>query len=272
MTARAPFPTIESMGDRLGPAIEGQLETLFRALLRGPGATLEPGFCRIVTGEPHPLGNFAVLSDPTDGEQVRCAIEPLCGLEAPSAAIFPSGVSDEVRALVAEHGFALAESMPAMAVDLDGLARPDLPADHQFVEIDAASDGDAWDEALATGYGLPLPVATLFGPGAPLRGFAGSAARYYAVVKHGEMVATSMLFLEGGIAGIYCVATLPEHRGRGLGAFATAEPLHRVRAEGYRTGILQSSAMGESVYRRLGFEAHGLMSLYAKSPAPPAGV
>ena len=33
----------------------------------------------------------------------------------------------------------------------------------------------------------------------------------------------------------------------------------KTRSPGHDIGILQSSAMGESVYRRLGFEQHGVL-------------
>jgi hypothetical protein len=254
------------MGSSLGPAIVQQFETFCRAVLHGSGTTREDGFCRLVTGEPHPLGNFATLSSPVDAELTRRAIEPLRELAMPSAVIFPGEASEELVAVVTESGFALAESMPAMAVDLDALERPGLPAGHELIEVDPARHRDAWNEALSRGYELPSPVAERFGPDRPRANASDCLFRYFAVVADGAMVATSALFLEGGLAGVYCVSTVPEQRGKGLGAHATTEPLHIARDEGYRIGILQSSAMGEPVYKRVGFEQHGVLPLYVRSP------
>jgi ribosomal protein S18 acetylase RimI-like enzyme len=52
---------------------------------------------------------------------------------------------------------------------------------------------------------------------------------------------------------MYCVATLPEARGKGIGAAVTLKPLQEARAAGYRVGVLQSSELGFNVYKKLGF-------------------
>ena len=79
-------------------------------------------------------------------------------------------------------------------------------------------------------------------------------------------LAASMLYLHDGLAGIYGVATKPDHRGKGLGAHLTAEPLRTAWQEGYNTGLLQASAMGAPVYKRIGFRSHGDMALFVRVP------
>jgi len=91
-----------------------------------------------------------------------------------------------------------------------------------------------------------------------------SDARFqtYLAVLNGKPVGTSQLFLSEGAAGIYNVTCIPEARGQGIGSAVTLAPLLEARHMGYRIGILQASKEGYNVYRRLGFQDFGHLSLY----------
>jgi GNAT superfamily N-acetyltransferase len=266
-TLTSKFPTVGDLGPNAGTAIAHQFEMICRLLLRGPAVTSTREFLRYLTHEPHPFGNFAVVSDPTNRDHTAQAIEPLGLLNLPTAIVYPGSPSKDVESFVHKAGYVLAESMPAMAVNIDALAAAALPSGYQCRQINSLNDDSNWCEAFAARYGIPRRVADDFGPRAAGESFASGTLRYFAITKGNTIVATSTMHLDGKTAGIYCVATLPEHRGKGLGAFATAEPLRQARTLGYQTGILQSSAMGEPVYRRLGFEQLGVMPLYVRMPA-----
>jgi ribosomal protein S18 acetylase RimI-like enzyme len=64
------------------------------------------------------------------------------------------------------------------------------------------------------------------------------------------------------VAGIFNVITVPEARGRGVGALVTDAALRVAREMGYRIAVLESSGMGYNVYRRLGFEEYGKIGHY----------
>jgi GNAT superfamily N-acetyltransferase len=71
--------------------------------------------------------------------------------------------------------------------------------------------------------------------------------------RDGCPLATALGLLSHGIAGIYWVGTVPAARGQGLGGAVTAEVARWAFAQGARAVVLQASAQGEPVYRRLGF-------------------
>ena len=86
--------------------------------------------------------------------------------------------------------------------------------------------------------------------------------RTYLALLDGKPVGTSQLFLSEGVAGIYNVTCKPEARGQGIGSAITLAPLLEARQMGYRIGILQASKEGYDVYRRLGFQDYGKLSVY----------
>jgi GNAT superfamily N-acetyltransferase len=86
--------------------------------------------------------------------------------------------------------------------------------------------------------------------------------RTYLALLDGKPVATSQLFTSAGVAGIYNVTCLPEARRQGVGTAVVMAPLLEARKMGYQVGILQASSMGYNVYRRIGFQDFGKLSLY----------
>jgi len=138
----------------------------------------------------------------------------------------------------------------------------------EWTRIGAGKDASEWSQVLATGYGMPLGLARMFSPEALGADMASDASTQFFGVRHdGQLVATSMLVLSNGLAAIYCVATLPGERGRGLGAYVTAEALRTAHRIGYRVGVLQSSDEGHSVYLALGFADLGWVPMFIRMPA-----
>jgi GNAT superfamily N-acetyltransferase len=251
-------------GLRAANTIADHLDHFFRTVLATDDALVTPVCFRIITGEPSPFGNLAVFARSATPAEIARDAGPLRSEAFPSAVLFLDEGSPEQLAAARALGFAPAESMPLMSVTPGSLAATTLPEGYACREV-GVDDADAWARAVSDGYGLPLPVGSLFGVDRGTARCPGHA-RYFAVEHGGRMVATSLVYLHDGFAGIYGVATLPEHRGKGLGAHLTAEPLRRAWQLGYTTGLLQASEMGAPVYARIGFRTHGHMTLLARMP------
>lgn len=264
MAQAGPFPNLAAMGPAVGAAIGSHQDAAFRSMAHGASVVNEPKFWRLLTGEPHPLGNLALLSAPADLLAARAGVEPIASLAMPGAVVFPGmDVPADVDAYLAERGFAPHGTLPAMGVDIAVMGDSSLPSGYEFVRIGDA-DRDEWARQFAVGYELPLVVAQCFAPSGPADDTA--AMQYFAIRKDGVIVSTSACYLKDGIAGIYCVSTIPSERGKGLGAHATAEPLRIAARSGYGVGVLQSSEAGYPVYKRLGFIDFGGVPLYVRMP------
>jgi len=269
MTTSTMVPDVASMGDGAASRIERHFDGAFRLMLRTPQCSQTEHAATLITGEAHPFGNFASLTRSDDVGAVRASIDALADVAAPTALLFSGGaVSAPVAEAMTAAGYADAGVMPGMAADIDAMAPAPAPGGYAFVRISGHEAGEAWAVAFSDGYELPRPVGAAFGPTALGADDAPDATlQWFAVMKDGAMVATSMLILLDGLAGVYGVATLPTERKRGLGAYATAQALLRARELGYRVGILQASEMGQPVYERLGFRVFGGIPLWVRGPA-----
>jgi GNAT superfamily N-acetyltransferase len=237
-------------------------------MMAGPSCVKNARYLRLVTGEAHPMGNVAVMSGSNDVASTLEATAPLLDGGAPAAAIFPAGASSEVKDAVKAQGFGVEASMPAMAVDIERMGATSLPPGYRFERIGAGRDGVDWAEALAVGYEIPRRLADIFAPASLGADMADDAPIQFFAVRHdGRQVATSLLYLADGLAGIYCVSTRPEERQKGLGAHATAEALRVAGRLGYGVGVLQSSTAGYPVYIRLGFGDYASIPMLMRMPA-----
>jgi GNAT superfamily N-acetyltransferase len=119
------------------------------------------------------------------------------------------------------------------------------------VETDA--ELDVFTKTLGQAMGIPAPRASAWGDATRLNGIDAAPWRAYVGWLGDEPVATNMLFLGAGVASVYGVATLPEHRGKGIGGAITLAPLLEARDGGLAWAVLFSSLEGIHAYERIGF-------------------
>jgi GNAT superfamily N-acetyltransferase len=169
----------------------------------------------------------------------------------------PATKPADLATRLAANGFQ-SEYSPGMAVELRSLAvAPSTSPGLVIEQVKDIATAEEWCRVLGLGFEMPTFVgqafldllgSLAFDPESPFRHYIGRL--------NGEAVAASSLFLGAGVAGIYNVVTLPDARRKGIGTAMTVCPLLKARALGYRVGILHSSEMAVSVYRRLGFQEH----------------
>jgi ribosomal protein S18 acetylase RimI-like enzyme len=170
-------------------------------------------------------------------------------LGTPFCILVREGRSPEVERAAVEQGFEPAPPMPGMAVTRDGLREP-AEQDVQVLRVETA---DGLAQALAVGaaaFGIsPELLASVYAlEVAELDGL-----RYYLARVEGRDVATAAGYTIGEGVTIFNVATLPEHRGKGYGSAVTASAARDGFGDGAQFAALQSTKMGESVYKHLGF-------------------
>ncbi len=218
---------------------------------------------------PFPLFN-SILRAQLSPEDVNAAIQsvvargrsrgvPLLWLTGPQSS--PADLEKHLE----RNGFVCDGHIPGMAVELAKLKQePPAPAGLRVQQVKESSTLKLWSQVCCVGFGFPDFVAEAFYEG--YSHYIPEMVQFYLGWLDDRPVATSLQFLACGVAGIYCVATIPEARRRGIGAVMTALPLREARAMGYQAGILQASTMGVSVYRSLGFEEYCTIGQYWWSP------
>lgn len=92
--------------------------------------------------------------------------------------------------------------------------------------------------------------------------FSDDNFKCFVAKNKGEILATSFLYLNKDIAGIYFVATAKAYRNRGIGKLITMAPLIFAKERGYRLAILQASPLGEIIYKKIGFKEYCKLGRY----------
>lgn len=258
----------------LAEAIEANLVGILPEWRRWPAAEIHvgPDLAWSLTGLPFPIFNSVMHAD-LAAEEADAAIAaavargrsrgvPMLWWTGPT-----SRPADLGERLVAA-GFTHVEDAPGMAAELralpEGLTSPDGLAFEQVTDPDTLR---AWCAAMCAGYGMAADFGEAYydclvhvglEPQAPVRHYLGRL--------HGEPAGTATLFLGAAVAGVYDVSTIPAARRQGIGAVMTVRPLGEAFAEGYRVGILHSTAEGLALYERLGFREYCAIGQYLWTP------
>jgi len=222
--------------------------TRMAALIGGSVVEAAPGVLQVHTGVHLPTFNGVFVRD----RRPRwSSVEEAIGTYVPSA---PWSVSlrgqpsDAVVRAAAEVGLTSRTTMPLLTRPLESGRPPTVPPGVTVSVGDAHSA--AYGTTLAAGFGIPADVLErVTGPDV----LSEPHFRSVLVADRGTPVATGLVMLEGDIAGIANIATVPHARRRGFGELATLAAMAEASTRGARTTYLQASPEGLALYRKLGF-------------------
>lgn len=222
------------------------------------------GGVMVSTGEQDVFGNFAIG---LDQDELAEAAEHLTREPVMSMFLAPGEPNPNYESAIEPFGYGHVGAIPAMTADLGAIPAVEVPAGYRFERLKAGAGGSAWAETLSAGYPVATKAARSMSPVHAVVSDAPDAPmQFFQVLKGDQVAGVSALALLNGIAGIYCVATLPDHRRKGIGAALTALPLQIAKGLGYSTAVLQASEAGYPIYRKLGFEDSGAVQLYLRMP------
>lgn len=175
---------------------------------------------------------------------------------------------DDLVAVLTERGFhGTPPGAPEMVCDAP-IDPPSPDADLRWVRDEqGVHDFIAVNSDAYSTYGMPREILREIV--VDLGAFLAPHLHHVVAYVEGEPAAAALVQLTHGIAGVYWVGTTEAARGRGLGEAVTRAVTNRAFERGARAVSLQASAMGEPIYRRIGYRELFRYVTYVRWPQPP---
>lgn len=207
----------------------------------------------VVTNSGAPVAEFNQGFLKRPAYKIGRTLERVLRYYAPSSVPFRIQFSIDEAAttgpVLEQRGFTAAPPIPVMILSTERLPVAEAPG-VTFRRVDDAASLEQFGRIAFASFGYPVELAALSFT-EELRSL--PHVTMFLGMSEGEPVCSSMLVATGDIAGVYWVATLDRHRGRGLGFAVTAHAMRAGERRGCRIAVLQASPMGFPVYARMGF-------------------
>jgi GNAT superfamily N-acetyltransferase len=242
------------------------IESSHRLFELDPGAAIESGEGWLFGAgrSTHPVISNAAfrIDDGLDPDELIGRARDFFGPRGRGFAVWARVGAPEDRGLIeaAERaGLRSVYEMPEMVLSGDVAAalpapETELPTGVELRRVTSAEQASQYWRVATESYasvGFPPEIFAFYENHEYL--WADGAAAFLAHLD-GRAAGISMTIVTDGVAGIYWVGATEEARGRGLGRAMTAAAVHAGLEMGAHYASLQASPMGESVYRRMGFE------------------
>jgi ribosomal protein S18 acetylase RimI-like enzyme len=251
-------------------ALDSVTRSCYRSFLPLPNASLidDGEVYGVITAVP--LGFFNGIATTRFRERER--IDDIVALYRERNRGFRWWVTPDTRpagldTILQERGFTHAYDSLGMTADLAQL-RSAKPSELRIEQVRNEAEMSVFTTVLTTVFNSPEDHHLAWLSAYRDLGFGDDAQWVHFLGYLGNMpVATTSVMIDGDLAGIYLVGTLAAARGRGAGSTLTLHAMQHARDRGARTAALQSSEMGESVYRGIGFVPGATLRLYDWRPA-----
>jgi len=247
--------------EEVSEMIENHLLTCFSWVFSSPHSRVEdrPEFLRLTSDVPHPMSNF-VFRTRFPSEEVGAKIDEMIGFfrskNLPATwLVGPSCKPVDIGSHLVSHGLAWEVDVGGMTIDLKAM-NDNLPVPGNLTIKRVADKADMEQYLIPFGRGFEFPDIVVDGWRRmdSSHGFGKRLPRTnYVGLVNGAPVSCATLFKATHMAGVYCVATVPEMRRKGVATALIVNALREARDEGFEAGLLQAKAMGASVYRKIGF-------------------
>lgn len=167
---------------------------------------------------------------------------------------------NSVDSMLEELGFTIKTTWPGMVLPLENFST-NVPDEIKVIQVTNESHLNDWITAGTEGFQLPRnTLEDFFVPLVAL-----DDQRLFVAYIGDEPVSGCLSSICHKTALIAYLATKPTCRGRGAGRAITATAVLDAKNQGCTMAALQASAMGESLYRKVGFEPMSQYNLWVKS-------
>src|ERR1035437_7498985 len=171
-------------------------------------------------------------------------------LNAPPLCIVPNNEQTGLlTAALEENGLRLSAQWTGMAMDLALFQERLLPAGMEIYEVNNLSLLEEWctvaSKYLFNSSPLDIDLFSHFIMDDKVKMFLG---KYNSIP-----VASSLMYLSKGVAGLYMIATSNEYRKKGFGSAITSFPISEAKKMNCQTAILHATPAGRGIYKKIGF-------------------
>jgi hypothetical protein len=178
--------------------------------------------------------------------------------------VFPNSQSPATIDMLKMESFSLAESIPSMLADLALLSDEESgDAAVSIIRVRNKEELNLWEEVSFTGFDFPHETKEQYHRFVSTFNLStDSPQKFFLACQNGMPAATSLLYLNENIGGIYFITTLAKQRKKGIGLELTRATMRYAKIAGARFATLQSSPDGLHVYQQAGFKEYCRVDVY----------